>query len=284
MAEIVIGKFDVLATLGTGAHSTILQIKRHSDAQHYALKIVPIDSNADVKFLEQALHEFRVGQMLDHRHLIKIYALETQRDWRLRIKKVHLLTELVRGPSLDKFESLPLPRLVQIFAQVARGLVHMHQRGVYHADMKPNNLLLGENGDVKIIDFGLSRIKGDSKERVQGTLEYMAPETTKTGLINDRTEVYNFGATMYRLLTKRLAPRVVSENGHKLIDARTYERMLKPVRECNPQVPAELCQLVHRCLTIEPHKRPDRMNLILETLADLEQSIGPGGGPCSLAR
>src|SRR5262249_17760461 len=71
-----IGKFQVLGTLGTGAHSTILHIRRSTDSRNYALKVVPIDGAEDQKFLEQAQHEFRVAQMLDHPTIIKVYALE----------------------------------------------------------------------------------------------------------------------------------------------------------------------------------------------------------------
>src|SRR5438309_8207727 len=86
-----IGKFSVLGKLGTGAHSTILHIRRHADSKQYALKVVPIGGRDEVKFLEQAQHEFRVAQMLDHANLTKIYALETARDWFFRTRKLHLL-------------------------------------------------------------------------------------------------------------------------------------------------------------------------------------------------
>src|SRR5207302_5485575 len=156
-----IGKFQVLATLGTGAHSTILHVRRSADSKQYALKVVPIDGAEDHKFLEQAQHEFRVAQKLDHPSLIKVYALETPRDWLFRIRKVHLLIEYVNGRTLDKFPRIPIPKLVQIFEKVASGLVHMHRRGVFHADLKPNNILLSRTGDVKVIDYGLAWVKGE---------------------------------------------------------------------------------------------------------------------------
>ena len=164
-----------------------------------------------MKFLDQAQHEFRVAQMLDHANLIKIYALETVRDWLFRVRKVHLLIEYVNGQTLDTFPVLSVPRLVQVFVQVAAGLVHMHRRGVYHADLKPNNIMLSRAGDVKIIDYGLAWIKGENKGRVQGTPEYMAPEQAKQGMVNERTDIYNFGATMYRLVTWRLPPSVAAK-------------------------------------------------------------------------
>src|SRR4051794_22884008 len=70
-----IGKLQILGTLGTGAHSTILHVRRSEDSTNYALKVVPIGGPADTKYLEQAQHEFRVAQMLDHPNLIKVYAL-----------------------------------------------------------------------------------------------------------------------------------------------------------------------------------------------------------------
>src|SRR5262249_9131706 len=155
--------FQVVGRLGEGAHSSILQIRRTADSKHYALKVVPIGGDEDKKFLEQARHEFRVAQMLDHPCLLKCYALETPRDWMFRIRKVHLLLEYVTGKTLDTIPNLTISRLVQVFERIASGMVHMHRRGVCHADLKPNNVILSRSGDVKIIDFGLAWIKGESK-------------------------------------------------------------------------------------------------------------------------
>src|SRR5439155_13499106 len=118
-------------TLGTGAHSTILHIRREEDGKPYALKVVPIDKKEDYKFFVQAQHEFRVGQLLHHPNLIRIYCLETLRNWLFRVKKVHLLIEYVPGKTLDTIARLSLPRLVQIFSKVAAGLAHMHRQGVF---------------------------------------------------------------------------------------------------------------------------------------------------------
>src|SRR5437763_1518394 len=96
-----IGKFQVVGTLGTGAHSTILHVRRSEDSKNYALKVVPIDGGEDHKYLEQAQHEFRVARMLDHPNLVKVHALELVKDWLFRTRKVHLLIEYVNGKTLD---------------------------------------------------------------------------------------------------------------------------------------------------------------------------------------
>lgn len=267
-----IGKFQILGTLGTGAHSTILHIRRNEDSAQYALKVVPLDGPEDKKYLDQAEHEVRVGQMLDHPNLIKVYALEPVKDWLFRTRKAHLLIEYVNGKTLDTVGRIPLPQLLQVFVKVASAVVHMHRRGVFHADLKPNNIMLSRAGDVKIIDYGLAWIKGEPKGRVQGTPEYMAPETHKHKLVNERTDIYNFGATMYRMLTWRLPPPTFSEeDGGAPIDAKTWQKMFKPVDEFNAQAPKDLCGLVEKCMAFNAMARPERMSEVqgqLDRMAD----------------
>lgn len=271
MSEFRIGAFQVLGKLGQGAHSNILHIRRSADARQYALKVVPLDKKEDLKFLEQAKHEFRVGQMLDHPNLLKVHCLETENDWLFRPKKAHLLLEYVNGKTLDTAPNLTLPLLVQIFVRVAAGLTHMHKKGVLHADLKPNNIMLSKTGHVKIIDYGLAWIKGQPKGRIQGTPEYMAPETAKSKQVSEQSDIYNFGATMYRMFTGKLAPAMINEGDSLPIDAKTFERLLEPVAKANPKVPKKLAEIIHHCLLFDHARRPERISVVqgqLDHLAD----------------
>lgn len=266
-----IGKVHVLATLGAGAHSSILHVRRAEDGRDYALKVVTIDGEKDKKFLDQAKHEFRVGQLLDHPSLVKVYCFETESDWLFRVKKAKLLIEYVPGQTLDKAQLLKMAKLLRVLEKVAAGLVHMHKQGVIHADLKPNNLMLGRGTQVKVIDYGLAWIKGEAKDRVQGTPEYMAPETAQHKLINERTDIYNFGATMYRLVTFKLPPLAISDLEGVPMTEKTFKGLLKPVNELNPVAPKELCDLIHQCLAFNAMKRPERMSEVqgvLDKLAD----------------
>ncbi len=235
MSAFRIGNYQVIGELGKGAHSRILHVRRAADSKHYALKVVPINSAEERKFLLQAEHEFEVAQKLDHPNLIKIYALEKARNWFFSVRKVHLLIEYVNGKTLDTCPPIGLPQLVQVFKCVADGLVHMHRRQVYHADLKPNNIMLSRAGQVKIIDFGLAWIKGEGKDRVQGTPEYMAPEQARKKIANEKTDVYNLGATMYRMVTMRLPPTVIGNSVG--INAKVWQNLLKPVQEFNAGTP-----------------------------------------------
>ncbi|MFQ3649747.1 MAG: serine/threonine-protein kinase [Gemmataceae bacterium] len=279
-----IGAFEVLGTLGSGAHSKILHIRRAEDGLQYALKVVPLDGPEDQKFLDQAEHEYRVANLLQHPNLIKVHAIEKVKNWFFQIKKVHLLIEYVNGKTLDTCPRLTIPRLIQVFKMVADGMVHMHRRNVCHGDLKPNNIMLSKAGQAKIIDYGLARIKGESTARIQGTPEYMAPESVKHSMINERTDIYNFGAAMYRLVTFKLPPAVVAdEDPSNVLDGKTWQRMYVPVCELVPKCPPKLGELIDACLKYDATKRPERMSEIQNTLDHLvDEVVTPENGLESL--
>lgn len=264
-----IGKFTVLGTLGSGANSSILHIRRADDDREYALKLVSVGEKDELKYLEQAKHEFRVGQMLNHPNLVKVYACETEGGWFTGPKKAKVLLEYVPGTTMDRLPLLRMAKLIRVFERIADGLTHMHKQGVFHADMKPGNLIYERGTQVKVIDFGLAWIKGEPKNRVQGTPEYMAPETVSHKLINERTDIYNLGATMYRLVTLQLPPCwVVTENGLPMT-SKVFREELKPVKKLNPMLPDGLAELIHDCLNPSANKRPERMSEVQGTLDQL---------------
>jgi serine/threonine protein kinase len=269
-----IGSYKVLGTLGGGAHSSILHVRRAADSREYALKVVSIGGASENKFLEQARHEFRVAQLLSHPNLIKVYCLEQKRDWLFRVRKVHMLVEFVNGKPLDQVPPMPMQKLIPVLAQIASGLVHMHRRNVCHADLKPNNILYGRRGEVKVIDYGLAWVKGEEKDRVQGTPEYMAPETVRSKVINERTDIYNFGATMYRLVTLKLPVSAAVSTESVRIGEKAWKAMFKPVQELNANVPEALCALIHDCMEFNPEKRPERVGEVYERLKLIADEFG----------
>jgi serine/threonine protein kinase len=283
MAIDKIGKFTILDTLGSGAHSSILHVRREADSREYALKLILVEGKEDLKFLEQAKHEFRVGQMLNHPNLVKVYAFETEGGWFSGPKKAKLLIEYVPGRTMDKIPLLRMAKLIRVFERIADGLTHMHKQGVYHADMKPNNLIYERGTKVKVLDYGLAWIKGEPKDRVQGTPEYMAPETAEHKLINDRTDLYNFGATMYRLVTLQLPPCwVTSGEGSLPMSPKIFKDHLKPVRTINPLVPEGLAEVIHQCLQPNANKRPERMSHVQGTLDQLADEAAAKVDPADL--
>lgn len=245
-------QYRVVQTLGNGAGSTILLIAEAQTGAKYALKIVRRQSEADEIYLAQAVHEYDVARLLSHTNILKVHDCRVRRSW-FKTVAVELLMEYVEGRNLDELERPTLGQLVLIFIHVASAVKHMHRRGVYHGDIKPSNLMLSSQGVVKVIDLGTAWIKDQPKNRVQGTPQYMAPEQGRERIVDERTDLYNFGATMYRLLTGEYAngglPAELQGVG------RRRARIPAPI-DLNPEIPGTLNEMILACLDPNPDRRP----------------------------
>lgn len=261
-----IGKFSILGELGTGAGSRIYRVRRESDGNIYALKIVIVEEAEDRKYVDQVRHEFDIASGFDHRNLLKVYALEIQKKL-LFVSGARLLLEYVDGMALADCPKLPIYKLLAIFFRVADGLAYMHANGVYHADIKPDNILIGRQKEVKIIDFGLAWRRDEKKDRVQGTLEFLAPEQARDKIVNGKTDIFNFGATMYRMFTGRAVPAELRQFGGA--DMPTFDSFIRPLARSNPAVPADLDDLVRKCIRCHPEQRPSTMREVRDQLREI---------------
>ncbi len=245
--------YRIVRSLGQGAGSTIFLITDERLGGQYALKVVKRQGAADDIYIDQVQHEFEVAQRLRHRCILRVHDLRMKRAW-LKVSGVELLMEYVDGRTLDKIAlKADLGQLVLVFNQVAAGLMHMHRRGVFHGDLKPSNVMLSRTGVVKIIDFGTAWLKGHDKGRVQGTPEYMAPEQAIDKIVDERTDLYNFGALMYRLLTGEYANLGIPQVGANSIGGRNK---LRPPIDVNHDIPGTLNAAVMACLQQSPERRP----------------------------
>ncbi len=244
--------YRVVKGLGAGAGSTILLIADKKLGGRYALKVVKRQDAEDDIYIAQTLHEYDVAQRLNHPSLLKIYDCRTKRSW-FRVSGVELLMEYVDGRTLDELECPERGQLVLLFIHVASALNHMHRRGVYHGDLKPGNIMLSRTGEVKVIDFGTAWIKGQPKDRVQGTLQYMAPEQATEKLVDEKTDLYNFGATMYRMFTGHHANVLLPHVGNGGLGPLSKP---KPPISINPEIPGTLNETIMACLEYNPDRRP----------------------------
>ncbi len=261
--------FEILGELGQGAASKILHIRDPESYQHYAMKVVIRRTADEGKFLEQAKHEFEVAQKLDHPSLIKVYDIRVLKKW-FREREVRTLLEYVNGESLEQMTNPDVGLLVVVFAEVAGAVSFMHRCGVYHADLKPNNIMVSRSGQIKVIDFGLAWFRGDRKGRIQGTPGYLAPEQLRDRLVTEATDIFNLGATMYRLLTGRLASGGITAAGSSFMGGKV---VITPVLEIKPNVPKELSDLVSRCCDNKPQKRPANMAEVSALLTKLAEQM-----------
>jgi serine/threonine-protein kinase len=255
--------YIVVNPLGNGAGSQVLLISDRATGQRFALKIAKRDDEDDnpTKFIDQTCREFEAAQKLNHPVIVKIYDFAEKKGLLGLFKPVEgrLLMEYIKGKTVDEVEMPQLSQLVLIFIQVASAMAHMHRRGVYHGDLKPSNIMLSDSGKVKLIDLGTCWIKGEKKNRIQGTPQYMAPEQMSDKVVNERTDVYNLGATMYRMFTG-----IVPGAGKKL----------KQPIDINKNIPGTLNDLIMKCLTSNPDHRPAGMFELRDQLSAVARHLG----------
>ncbi len=231
-----------------------------------AIKHIVRESGEDDRFLVQAENEYNICSRLDHPNLRRCYSIHKIRR-RLQVRELVVVMEWVDGLNIEKARPNRLNTFIALFQKVAMGLGAMHQAGFVHTDIKPTNVMLAQGGVVKIIDFGQSCPLHHRKERIQGTPDYIAPEQVRRMTLDQRTDVFNLGATMYWVLTSEKYPTAIrgtdSRGGISLISA---DRPLAPI-ELNEKIPLALSKLVMECCRDNPAGRPADMNQVIARLA-----------------
>jgi serine/threonine-protein kinase len=149
----------------------------------------------------------------------------------------------------------------------------MNTNGIVHADTKPNNIMVCPEGNVKVIDLGQSCPVGTVKARIQGTPDFIAPEQVHRRPVDGRTDVFNFGATIYWTLTGRPIPTVLPKEGSLTLN---NGQRITPPEQLNPQIPKPLGKLVTDCIEITPAQRPASMNEVLSRLSLISKQLARG--------
>jgi serine/threonine protein kinase len=281
-----IAGYRVLQKIGVGAASELFAVQDPKTKQVWVLKHVVRKSEKDDRFLEQVQQEYIVGSKLKHPNVRAVHRLIKHR----KIFKVHaisLLLELVDATPLDQRLPRTDTEAVRIFRQVAEGLAHMHGRGYVHADIKPSNILVNDEDCVKIIDLGQGCPVGTVKKRIQGTPGYMAPEQAHRQTITPKTDIYNFGATMYWVLVREVIPTALPPKDETTgslfsgaLDARMVEAAVPPHVK-NPLVHPLLSKQIMDCVQLDPDNRPESMEFVanrLELISELLEKPGSGNG------
>jgi serine/threonine-protein kinase len=184
-----------------------------------------------------------------------------------------LTMEYFDGKNLEDCSTLSLGDVLLVFRMVASGLNAMHQHGIVHCDIKPNNIIINKSGSIKIIDLGQSCKIGTIKSRIQGTPDYIAPEQVKRKPLGLKTDIFNLGATMYWALTGKHAPTLIPKK-NKLGLPITEPR--RAPHELKTQLPLEISKLVMDCIEDDPANRPRNMVTVISRLDSMVHNIFGG--------
>jgi len=249
-----LGRFELVREIGRGGHGVVFEARDLELGRLVALKSLRRTSREADSAREEALHrEARAVASLHHPNIVTLY------DYGWSAAGPYLVLELLHGESLsERLSRGPMEpaEVVRIAIDVARALVHAHERGILHRDLKPSNVLLGPGGEVTVLDFGIAGVFG--RGCGGGTPGHMAPEQLEGRPEDARTDVYALGVLVAQMVTG--TPPRPSQRSDALDRVRKLE---------SRGVPPRLASLVARSLARDPEGRPDSLAFLegLEVIA-----------------
>ena len=269
----VIGQYRILSLIARGGMGTVYRAHDTRLARDVALKFLPAYLAAQPDAEEQLLMEARAAAGLEHPNVCSIHQIGETDDGRLFIAMAYyegetLKERLLRGP-------LSLEESVATAVQIARALAAAHARGIIHRDVKPGNVMLGSDGTVRLLDFGLATVTDATLTRsgmTPGTVAYMSPEQARGDALDPRTDLWSLGVLLYEMLAGVRPFR--GENARKLLHAILRDDP-EPMSKRRPEVPGALARVVERLLRKDPATRYEGA---AEVLTDLARALPSGTG------
>ncbi len=255
--------YKVIEPIGEGAASRLYVVSDPRTRSLHALKHVTAQGARDRRFLAQVEREFEVGSKVDHPAVRSAQRLLRYREI-VRTSELALILDFIDGVPLDTATFNDSASVFRCFATSAAGLRHLHAVAYAPADLKPGNILVGTGGRGTIIDLGQACRLGERKTRIQGTPGFLAPEQAALGAIDERTDAFLLGATMYRCLTGRYASSEMMENATPAL----------PLRRLRSDLPADADEIVQSCLEPAPARRPGDLAIVAERLRLVAAACG----------
>ena len=262
--SVIAGRYEIGPILGSGGYAVVYLAFDRELGREVALKALRSDRNSPAA-LARFRREVSVAHEIASPYLVRIHDIGTDGDL------CYLTMEVVRGESLrERLRAAPLDvdDALAIATGILRGLEVLHQSGVVHRDVKPENVLLDEHGVPKLADFGLARVVDDAAHAtitgaVIGTTDYVSPEQALGRCVDARSDLFSLGVVLFEMLTGRLPVEKESSLGSVL--ARLHERAPN-IRSLRGDVPLWLAGVVARLLSKEPSQRYASAAEVLEAI------------------
>jgi serine/threonine protein kinase len=262
-----VGNYDLIQKIADGGMGTVYKARHRTTGEIVAVKILPASMAANAVLVRRFEQEFKAASSLDHPNIVR--ALEYGQEG----STPYLVMEYVAGESLgqriERIGRLPEGEAIKIIVQVAQGLHKAHKQGMVHRDVKPDNILLGPDGQAKLADLGLVKetetdLNLTKTGRGLGTPHFMAPEQFRNAKNADaRCDIYSLAATLYMAVTGELPFRSLSP-----LEAwmRKMGNDLPAPRQLNPGLSERVDWAIRRAMSAEPDQRPATCREFVEDL------------------
>ena len=268
-----ISHYKILEKLGEGGMGVVYKAEDTKLKRTVALKFLPPELMRDSEAKERFLHEAQAAAALENQHICNIYEIDETGD------QIFIVMSCFEGQTIkEKIESGPLKidEALKIAVQAAEGLQAAHEKGIVHRDIKSANIMVTEKGQTKIMDFGLAKLKGQTKLTKQGTTlgtaDYMSPEQAQGVDVDLRTDIWSLGVVLYEMIAGQLPFRGEYEPA---VLYSIMNEQPEPLTALRTGVPLELERIINKALSKDPSERYQHADDMVVDLRALLPLSGP---------
>ncbi len=267
--DILEGRYKFIDRIGRGAFGTVLLMEDTVVDERLILKFLNPNVSEDEEVMKRFVHELRYSRKITHKNVIRIYDfLYIQGNYAISMEYFpsHTL-----GSEIVNEKPLELKRGIGFGIDICTGMTVAHQQGIVHRDLKPANVLINQEGLLKIVDFGVAAAQreGDTQLTktgyVIGSPKYMAPEQILGKKVDERADIYALGVILYEIVTG-VPP--YSRGDHMSVMYQHVQGKARVPKEVNPNLPAELSDIVVRAMAVDKTKR-------FQTMEELSKALQP---------
>jgi serine/threonine protein kinase/Flp pilus assembly protein TadD len=266
-----ISHYRILEKLGEGGMGVVYKAQDTRLDRIVALKFLPQHLTSDPVEKERFVHEAKAASALNHPNITTVHEIDEFDG------QMFMVMEYCEGETLKLIigkETLSVRKVLDIGIQICEGLAMAHEKGIVHRDIKSGNIMLISRGQVKIMDFGLAKLKGTDKRTESrstlGTAAYMSPEQAQGEEVDQRSDIFSFGVVLYELLTRQLPFK--GEHQAAIIYSILNEEP-QPVARFNNQVSAKLEDIVFKALAKEKEERYQHIDDLMADLRREKKSL-----------
>jgi len=265
-------RYEIIEELGEGGMGKVLRVEDKKIHEEIALKVLSPEIAADKITIERFRNELKLARKIAHKNVCRMYDFNEE-------KTTHYISmEYVPGEDLKSMirmtKQLSVGTAISTVKQICEGLAEAHRLGVVHRDLKPGNIMIDKDGNVRIMDFGIARsleAKGITGAGVMiGTPEYMSPEQAQGREADQRSDIYSLGVIFYEMVTGSIPFK--GDTPLSIALKHKTEEPLEP-RKFNAQIPENLSRVILRCMEKDREKRYQRVEELLSELSKIEKGI-----------